>query len=128
METNRYCCDIEIRPTGGTKRVVLIRCQLVNASESEIAVLSRLCDEVGYVVPYKTLCAVLGHKGATEKEKHILRQYIVQLRRMLRDHKASCVIAGVDCLGYALCQTRRDPVSLRTESDRQICRRAARGS
>jgi DNA-binding winged helix-turn-helix (wHTH) protein len=98
METKRYCCDIEIRPRGSTKRVVLIRCQQVNASDSEIAVLSRLCDEA--------LCAVLGHKGVTEKEKHILRQYIAQLRRILRDHKASCVIAAADCLGYALCQTR----------------------
>ena len=40
-----------------------------------LALLARLFDNLGTVVPYKELCLLIGHKSANSAATHVLRQY-----------------------------------------------------
>lgn len=65
------------------KLVLYIRQRPVLATQTNIALLASLCDDAGCVVPYARLCAAVGHADANDRAKHVLRQYIRELRRLL---------------------------------------------
>ena len=66
-----------------TKLVLFINGRWVKAPQPQIALLACLYREIGYLVPYETLCSVIGHREATKKQKHILRQYMGPLKQGL---------------------------------------------
>ena len=74
----------------------------VMARPHERAILVCLHENAGFLVPYETLCATLGHGTATAKERHALHQHIMTLRRLLSEHEAPYAVAGVDGVGYTL--------------------------
>jgi hypothetical protein len=88
MAFRRHVAGIEIirgknRVSRKTKLVLFINGRWVNASQSQIALLACLHDEIGYVVSYETLCFIIGHGAASKKQRHILRQYVLALKRVL---------------------------------------------
>jgi hypothetical protein len=93
--------------TRETKLVLFINGRWAKAPRSAIALLSCLHDEIGYLVPYERLCSIIGHEEATTKQKHVLRQYMTAIKRVLEEHKAGCAVAVVDGAGYVLCHKRR---------------------
>jgi DNA-binding winged helix-turn-helix (wHTH) protein len=72
------------------------------ARPRERAILLCLHDNAGFIVPYETLCAVLGYGTATAKERHALHQHIMALRRLLSEHEAPYAVAGIEGVGYTL--------------------------
>ena len=72
------------------------------ARPQERTLLVCLHENAGFLVPYETLCAVLGYATATEKERHALQQHIMTLRRLLSEHEAPYAVAGIDGVGYTL--------------------------
>ena len=56
------------------------------ARPQERTILLCLQENVGFLVPYETLCAVLGYGTAAAKERHALHQHIMSLRRLLSEH------------------------------------------
>jgi DNA-binding winged helix-turn-helix (wHTH) protein len=82
----------------------------VMARPHERAILVCLYENTGFLVPYETLCAALGHGTATAKERHALHQHIMTLRRLLSEHEIPYVVAGVDGVGYTLVrEPRKEP-------------------
>jgi DNA-binding response OmpR family regulator len=71
----------------------------VTPKEGELA--HCLIDSLGQVVPYARLCLAIGHKSAQRKQRHVLRQHMVQLNRILTAPYAVAVARNV---GYALCK------------------------
>jgi DNA-binding response OmpR family regulator len=107
---SKRAADIKVIIGSNTERAepklaLVIRGQVVKVPQAQATVLACLHRHIGHVVPYETLCAEIGHQGAGKGQKHILRQYVAQVRRLLKRHQVSCAIATVDELGYALCQT-----------------------
>lgn len=74
----------------------------VMARPQERAILLCLQENVGFLVPYETLCAVLGYGTASAKERHALHQHIMSLRRLLSEHKVPYAVAGIEGVGYTL--------------------------
>ena len=74
----------------------------VMARPHERAILLCLRENVGFLVPYETLCAALGYGTAAAKERHALHQHIMTLRRLLSEHEIPYAVAGVDGVGYTL--------------------------
>jgi hypothetical protein len=79
-----------------------------------LALLARLFDNLGTVVPYKELCLLIGHKSANSAATHVLRQYIVWLRGMLIANKAPYVITLAHRVGYGLCKLAEEPRRIST--------------
>ena len=90
-----------------TKLVLFINGRWAKAPRSAVALLACLHDEIGYLVPYETLCSIIGHEEATKKQKHVLRQHMIAIKRVLEEHQAGCAVAVVDGAGYVLCHKRR---------------------
>ena len=72
--------------------VLLINGRRVQGNQTMLAVLARLFDNLGTVIPYKQLCLLIGHKSANSAATHVLRQYIARLRNQLIATKAPYVI------------------------------------
>ena len=81
-----------------------------------LAVLARLFDNLGTVIPYEHLCLSIGHKSATSAATHVLRQYIAWLRGTLIANKAPYVIAVAHDVGYSLCRLAGEPSLTATSS------------
>jgi DNA-binding winged helix-turn-helix (wHTH) protein len=91
----------------------------VMARPHERAILVCLHENVGFLVPYETLCAALGHETATAKERHALHQHIMTLRRLLSEHEIPYAVAGVDGVGYTLVrEPKKEPSQDPKEDDR----------
>jgi DNA-binding response OmpR family regulator len=91
----------------------------VMARPHERAILVCLHANVGYLVPYETLCAALGHGTATAKERHALHQHIMTLRRLLSEHEIPYAVAGVDGVGYTLVrEPKKEPPQGPNQDDR----------
>jgi hypothetical protein len=60
-----------------------------------LALLARLFDNLGTVIPYEDLCLLIGHKSANWAATHVLRQYIASLTgRVLPDVDARSIVAA----------------------------------
>jgi DNA-binding response OmpR family regulator len=92
-----------IRGTGGSrlyigkKRVTLPPGRHTNLIECFLT-------HAGRVVPYETLSAAMQWGAADERFRHCLRQYILQLRTILRKEKVHAHFAVAESVGYALCE------------------------
>jgi DNA-binding winged helix-turn-helix (wHTH) protein len=75
----------------------------------EGTILLCLQENVGFVVPYDTLCAALGYGAATAKERHTLHQHLMTLRRLLSEHNVPYAVAGIEGVGYTLVRERKNP-------------------
>jgi len=78
-------------------------------SQTVLALLARLFDNLGTVIPYKQLCLLIGHKSANSAANHVLRQYTAWLRDVLIANKAPYVITVARGVGYALCKIAEEP-------------------
>ena len=74
-----------------------------------LAVLARLFDNLGAVIPYEQLCQLIGHKSANSAATHVLRQYTAWLRGVLIANKAPYVITVARDVGYGLCKMGGEP-------------------
>jgi hypothetical protein len=83
----------------------------VQGNQTMLAVLARLFDNLGTVIPYEDLCLLIGHKSANSAATHVLRQYIAWLRDQLIATKAPYVITVAGGVGYAFLQDRRRAAS-----------------
>jgi DNA-binding winged helix-turn-helix (wHTH) protein len=84
------------------KPVVLDNGHEVMARPHERAILVCLHENAGFIVLYETLCAGLGYGTVTTKQRHVLHQHIMTLRRLLSEHEVPYAVAGIDDVGYAL--------------------------
>ena len=88
---------------------VLINGRCVQGNQTILAVLARLFDNLGTVVPYEDLCLLIGHKSANSAATHVLlRQYIGWLRGQLIATRAPYVITVAGEVGYGLCKLAGD--------------------
>ena len=78
-------------------------------SQTVLALLARLFDNLGTVIPYEQLCLLIGHKSANSAATHVLRQYIGWLRGVLIANKAPYVITAARDVGYGLCKLAGEP-------------------
>ena len=74
-----------------------------------LAVLDRLFDNLGTVIPYEDLCLLIGHKSANWAATHVLRQYIGWLRGQLIATRAHYVITVAGEVGYGVCKMGGEP-------------------
>ena len=99
---------LEIRVRTG-ELVLLIDGRHVQGNQTVLALLARLFDNSGTVVPYEDLCLLIGHKSANSAATHVLRQYIGWLRSLLITNKAPYVITVAREVGYGLCKMAGEP-------------------
>jgi DNA-binding XRE family transcriptional regulator len=88
--------------------ILLINGRHVLGNQTMLALLARLFDNLGTVIPYEQLCLSIGHKSANSAATHVLRQYITRLRGQLIANKAPYVITVAGEVGYALCKLAGD--------------------
>jgi DNA-binding XRE family transcriptional regulator len=88
---------------------LLINGRRVQGNQTILAVLARLFDNLGTVVPYEDLCLLIGHKSANSAATHVLRQYIGWLRGVLIANKAPHAITVAREVGYSLCRLAEEP-------------------
>jgi DNA-binding XRE family transcriptional regulator len=81
----------------------------VQGNQTMLALLARLFDNLGTVIPYKELCLLIGHKSANSAATHVLRQYTAWLRGVLIANKAPYVITVARDVGYGLCKMGGEP-------------------
>jgi DNA-binding XRE family transcriptional regulator len=95
---------LEIVRAGTGELILFINGRRVQGNQTMLALLARLFDNLGTVIPYEQLCPLIGHKSADSAATHVLRQYIVWLRGVLIANKAPYVIAVAHEVGYGLCK------------------------
>jgi DNA-binding XRE family transcriptional regulator len=93
---------------------VFINGRQVQGNQTMLALLARLFDNLGTVVPYKELCLLIGHKSANSAATHVLRQYTAWLRGVLIANKAPYVITVARDVGYGLCRLAEEPRRIST--------------
>jgi DNA-binding response OmpR family regulator len=74
----------------------------------QINLIECFLNHAGRVVPYETLSAAMQWHGTTERFRHCLRQYILQLRMIFRKEKVRAHFAVAEGVGYALCEPARN--------------------
>jgi DNA-binding XRE family transcriptional regulator len=89
--------------------ILLINGRHVLGNQTMLALLARLFDNLGTVIPYEDLCLLIGHKSANWAATHVLRQYIAWLRDQLIATKAPYAITVAREVGYALCKMAGEP-------------------
>ena len=89
--------------------VLRINGRRVQGNQTMLAVLARLFDNLGTVIPYEQLCQLIGHKSANSAATHVLRQYTAWLRGVLIANKAPYVITVAHDVGYRLCKRGGEP-------------------
>ena len=99
---------LEIRAEIG-ELILRINGRRVQGNQRMLAVLARLFDNFGTVIPYTDLCLLIGHKSANSAATHVLRQYTAWLRGVLIANKAPYVITVARDVGYGLCKMGGDP-------------------
>jgi DNA-binding XRE family transcriptional regulator len=104
---------LEIRAETG-ELVLCINGRRVQGNRTMLALLSRLFDNLGAVIPYTDLCLLIGHKSANSAATHVLRQYTAWLRGVLIANKAPYVITVAGEVGYALCKIAKEPRRIST--------------
>ena len=94
--------------------VLCINGRRVQGNRTMLALLSRLFDNLGTVIPYEDLCLLIGHKSGNSAATHVLRQYIVWLRGTLIANKAPYAITLAHRVGYGLCKMAGEPRRIST--------------
>jgi DNA-binding XRE family transcriptional regulator len=94
--------------------ILFINGRRVLGNQTMLALLARLFDNLGTVIPYEDLCLLIGHKSGNSAATHVLRQYIVWLRGVLIANKAPYVITLAHRVGYGLCKMAGDPRRIST--------------
>jgi DNA-binding XRE family transcriptional regulator len=94
--------------------ILSINGRRVRGNQTVLALLARLFDNLGIVIPYEQLCPLIGHKSANSAATHVLRQYIARLRDQLIATKAPYVITVAGEVGYALCKIAAEPRRIST--------------
>jgi DNA-binding XRE family transcriptional regulator len=94
--------------------ILFINGRRVRGNQTMLAVLARLFDNLGTVIPYEDLCLLIGHKSANWAATHVLRQYIAWLRDQLIATKASYSITVARGVGYSLCRLAEEPRRIST--------------
>ena len=89
--------------------ILCINGRRVRGNQTMLALLARLFDNLGTVIPYEQLCLSIGHKSANSADTHVLRQYTAWLRGVLITNKAPYVITVAREVGYALCKIAGEP-------------------
>jgi DNA-binding response OmpR family regulator len=82
------------------------------------AVAECLFDNLGRGIPYKRLLGVIGRKSDNPTSRHLLRQYVSELREMLLASNSPYRIAVIQEVGYCLCElakNARHTVSVRRD-------------
>ena len=105
---------LEILRAGTGELLLLINGRRVQGNETMVALLARLFDNLGTVVPYEDLCLLIGHKSANSAATHVLRQYTAWLRGVLIANKAPYVITVACDVGYGLCKMGGEPRRIST--------------
>jgi Helix-turn-helix domain/Transcriptional regulatory protein, C terminal len=105
---------LEILRAGTGELVLLINGRHVQGNQTMLALLARLFDNLGTVIPYEQLCLSIGHRSANSAATHVLRQYIGWLRGQLIANKAPYVITVAGGVGYALCKLAEEPRRIST--------------
>jgi DNA-binding XRE family transcriptional regulator len=100
---------LEILRAGTGELVLRINGRHVPGNQTMLAVLARLFDNLGTVIPYEQLCQLIGHKSANSAATHVLRQYTAWLRGVLIANKAPYVITVARDVGYGLCKMGGEP-------------------
>src|SRR5947209_19486792 len=91
---------------GTADRLMLfINGRFVEANQTQVALLAMLHDEAGRVVPYKRLYSTMGHRSAGLRQRHILRQHMVGIKKALDKFKAPLALS-VSKIGRASCRER----------------------
>jgi DNA-binding XRE family transcriptional regulator len=104
---------LEIR-AGNGELTLFINSRRVQGNRTMLALLSRLFDNLGAVIPYTDLCLLIGHKSANSASTHVLRQYTAWLRGVLIANKAPYVITVARDVGYGLCKMGGEPRRIST--------------
>ena len=76
----------------------------VEVNQNVVLLIERLWQNVGRVVKYDDLCLILGRVRVGPEERHLLRQYILIIKKLLTEHRTSHVLTVASNLGYALCE------------------------
>ena len=100
---------LEILRAGIGELVLRINGRQVQGNQRMLAVLARLFDNLGTVIPYTDLCLLIGHQSANSAATHVLRQYTAWLRGVLIANKAPYVITVARDVGYGLCKMGGEP-------------------
>ena len=79
----------------------------VKMSDTPAALLACLRNCRGRVVPYKRLVQILGYRSGRPAQLHVLRQYMVEVKRVLAASGSPYVLAVAKGVGYALCPLAR---------------------
>lgn len=69
------------------------------------ALMACFLDDTGRVLPYERLSTAMQWRGTAQGFRHCLRQYILQLRSILRKENVQAHFAVAGGVGYALCET-----------------------
>ena len=84
--------------------ILLINGWHVLGNQTMLALLARLFDNLGTVIPYE-LCLSIGHKSANSALTHVLRQYVARLRDQLA-HSCGGRKSPQRCRGLSLRRRR----------------------
>jgi DNA-binding XRE family transcriptional regulator len=95
---------LEISRAATGQLILFINGRHVQGNQTMLALLARLFDNLGTVIPYEQLCLLIGHKSANSAATHVLRQYTAWLRGVLIANKAPYVITVAGGVGYGLCK------------------------
>jgi hypothetical protein len=72
-----------------------------------VAIFRSLWSNAGRVVAYARLCSDIGQNGTSERQLHVLRQYVRWVNGVLMVHNLPYVIATTSGVGNALCEVAR---------------------
>ena len=79
----------------------------VKMSDRAAALLACLRNHRGRVVPYKRLVQILGYRSRHPAQLHVLRQYLMEVKRALAASRSPYVLAVAEGVGHALCPLAR---------------------
>jgi DNA-binding winged helix-turn-helix (wHTH) protein len=86
---------------------ILINGRRVKMNNTAAALLACLQTHSGSVVRYERLVRILGHRTTRSAQLHLLRQYMLEVRKALAACRSRYVVAVVLGVGYALCPVTR---------------------
>lgn len=85
----------------------------ISVAERHIYLIECFLSDPGRVIPYETLGTVMKWGGRTGGFRHCLRQYVLQLRMILRKEKVHAHFAVAEGIGYALCEPAKNSSGVR---------------
>jgi hypothetical protein len=78
-----------------------------SGNQTVLALLARLFDNLGTVIPYEDLCLLIGHKSANSAATHILRQYTVRVSAFVSSDVCSSPEARLEGRKLPLASVKR---------------------